>query len=274
VTPDSEIEDTSGSPDSPTRSLDDWAVIIAADVTTSIGGLIAAGQHLLEAQKEHPGTFVAWLKSKPFAMSSTQSYRLIKMAQTFGGFPKLGNLPPDRTSLYELSALKPAEILSAIEQGDITPEMDREEARALVVRLRGVKPRGDDSSVHGKDEPDAPKTGENTGTPELDVGGDDSDGDTSDTGAVDEESLEEESLDAEPATGKLTPGKLTPADRYTVTAGALDLLADSDRRLDPGRFVTHKDSHPSTLCKKARALRKWADQVEQQATTRMMAGRG
>ncbi|MHB1511490.1 MAG: hypothetical protein ACYCST_12120 [Acidimicrobiales bacterium] len=228
MTPGSGIESTSISPDSPTRPLDVWAVVISLDLTIAVEGMVDAGRHLLQAKAEHPGTFVAWLEFKPCGVGIRTSYRLMEVAKAFGNLRTYGNLPPDRTALYELSALEPAEIVAAIKQGNITPEMGRKEARALVVRLHGVKPQGDDSNVHDKDE--AP-------------------------------------LDAEPATGKLTP-----ADRYTVTAGALDLLADSDRRLDPERFVTHKHLYLLQLVRDARAARAWLEQVEQLATTWIREG--
>jgi hypothetical protein len=67
------------------------------------------------------------------------AYRLMKVADAFGSCPNLGQLPPDRTALYDLAQLKPAEIEEAMAAGEIHPGMSRNDAH----RLKGESRRAE-----------------------------------------------------------------------------------------------------------------------------------
>jgi N6-adenosine-specific RNA methylase IME4 len=118
------------------RSLDEWANVIRADLSGAVEGLIAAGRHLIEAKAEYPGSFVAWLATKPFGLSQAHSYNLMQVATVTAGLQTFVNLPPDRTALYELARLEPVQLTAAVEAGEVTPNMSRHDARALVAEIR------------------------------------------------------------------------------------------------------------------------------------------
>jgi N6-adenosine-specific RNA methylase IME4 len=118
------------------RPLDEWADIIRGDLTGAVEGLIAAGRHLLEAKAEHPGTFVAWLDSRPFGISRSAAYNLMTVTAALGDFQTFGNFPPDRSALYELARLRRDQLSAAVEAGRVQPDMNRHDAKALVATYR------------------------------------------------------------------------------------------------------------------------------------------
>ena len=119
-----------------TRPLDQWADVIRRDLSGAVEGLIAAGRHLIEAKAEHPGTFVAWLESGAVGIGWRTAYRFMDVASSLGSFVYVDKLPPDRYALYELARLDPSQLDFAVEQGQVGPDMNRHEARALVALYR------------------------------------------------------------------------------------------------------------------------------------------
>ena len=116
--------------------LDQWAELIRADLGRAVEGLIAAGRHLLEAKAQHPGGFVAWLNSSQSPVKRMTAYRLMKVAERFDGFPALGNLPPDKTALYELTQLEPEQLRAAVKAGEVHRSMSPTDVRQVVFAHR------------------------------------------------------------------------------------------------------------------------------------------
>jgi hypothetical protein len=113
-------------------SLDEWADVIRADLTQAVEGMIAAGRHLQEAKEQHPGEFRAWLEAGGAGVGRMTAYRLMKVAAAFGSCPNLGQLPPDRTALYDLAQLEPADLDNALRAGQVHPGMSRDDAHRLM----------------------------------------------------------------------------------------------------------------------------------------------
>jgi hypothetical protein len=116
------------------KSLDAWAVVIRSDLDQAAQGLLAAGQHLLEAKAEHPGTFRSWLDSGGAGMKKSFAYMLMKIA-VHPVSNMLDKVPSaDVVSVYQLARLEPAQLESAVEAGAVTPEMSRGDVKQYVAR--------------------------------------------------------------------------------------------------------------------------------------------
>lgn len=117
----------------------EWAAIIRADLAQAVVGFIAAGQHLAEAKaKDIPhGGWEKWVKGE-VGISPATAWKLMEIAQ----HPALSNLshgtdlPPSWRTLYELSQLEAPLLEAAILAKKVHPEMERKEARALVVEYK------------------------------------------------------------------------------------------------------------------------------------------
>lgn len=118
------------------RPLEEWAEVIRADLTLAVQGMIDAGQHLQAAKAQHPGTFRAWLDSKATGIRRMTAYRLMKVAEAFSSCPNLGQLPPDRTALYDLAKLDPSDLQNALMEGEIHAGMSCAEAHRLLEMTR------------------------------------------------------------------------------------------------------------------------------------------
>lgn len=115
-----------------------WASLVRADLGRAVEGFLAAGQHLTEAKADLPhGTWESWC-SKQVGISPETARRLMIVAQHEAlSNPNHGlDLPPHWQTLYELSQLEPEWLERAIESGKVTPEMERKQARALVVEYK------------------------------------------------------------------------------------------------------------------------------------------
>lgn len=115
-----------------------WAELVRADLGRAVEGFIAAGRHLTEAKADLPhGSFEGWVREQ-VGISPQTARKLMAIAQ----HPALANrahvrvLPPHWGTLAELEQLEPAALEQAIERGEITPGLDRDQARALVRRAR------------------------------------------------------------------------------------------------------------------------------------------
>src|SRR5579862_207120 len=99
------------------RSLDDWAMVVRADLTGAVEGLLAAGRHLLEAKEQHPGTFVSWLATGSCGVRKSYAYMLMSIAEHPVISSNAGNQLPagDATALYQLGRLDPVTLKQAIE---------------------------------------------------------------------------------------------------------------------------------------------------------------
>jgi N6-adenosine-specific RNA methylase IME4 len=120
------------------RTPEEWGVIVRADLGQSVQGVIDAGRHLREAkaQIEH-GQWEKWLDAE-VGITRPTANRLMLVA----GHPTISNrshangLPSSWDTLYQLSQLKPAQLEAAIIDGEVTPALERKQAKALVARYR------------------------------------------------------------------------------------------------------------------------------------------
>ena len=83
-------------------------------------------------------TFVAWLETGAVGVGTRRVEQWMKIAAAFADSkPCFESLPAgDSLALYELARLDPPQLTAAIEAGEVTPDMGRKDARALVGRYR------------------------------------------------------------------------------------------------------------------------------------------
>jgi hypothetical protein len=112
----------------------DHAALISAALVKGVEAAIEAGHHLAIAQAELPRPeFLAMLKEDLGISESTAS-----KLKTIASHPVLSELshgkalPPNWSVLYALTQVSRARLLSAIENGDIHPDMERKEVKALL----------------------------------------------------------------------------------------------------------------------------------------------
>jgi hypothetical protein len=120
------------------RTPDQWAALVRADLGQAVAGFVAAGRHLVEAKHQIPhGGWLPWLKDD-VGISEDTAQRLMKISR----HPAISNtdhsrfLPPSWQTLYELARLDAPLLESAIAAGDIHPELERKQAAALVVEYK------------------------------------------------------------------------------------------------------------------------------------------
>jgi len=115
-----------------------WSEIIRKDLSHTIEGLFAAGQHLLEAREEIPhGSWESFVRDK-IGFSKQWADRLISIAKNTAFTSNVKStlpLPINADTLYILSRLEPQKLSAAIADGRITQETKQEQARALVAEL-------------------------------------------------------------------------------------------------------------------------------------------
>jgi hypothetical protein len=120
------------------RTPEQWAAVVRADLGQAVAGFIAAGRHLIEAKQQIPhGGWEGWVRQQ-VGISPQTAHKLMEVAR----HPALSNLahardlPSSWPTLYELSQLEPPLVEAAIQSGRITPELERKEARALVIEYK------------------------------------------------------------------------------------------------------------------------------------------
>jgi len=120
------------------RSPEQWAEIVRADLGQAVVGFIMAGQHLRDAKQQIPhGGWESWVREQVGISPSTA-----RILMAISEHPALGNrlhindLPPSWPTLYELSHLEPPLLEAAITAGRVTPDLERDDARKLVVEYK------------------------------------------------------------------------------------------------------------------------------------------
>jgi hypothetical protein len=114
------------------RPIDEWAQIIADDLTRAVAGIIAAGRHLQEAKAEvDHGEWLPLLQRLKIGERSAQMLMRIAKNEVLGNPNHWFALPTSWRTLYELATLSPEFVKAKIADGAITPEITREEVRAL-----------------------------------------------------------------------------------------------------------------------------------------------
>ena len=110
----------------------EWAERIRAEMAKGVEAVIATGRALIECKAALPhGEFLEALALA--GMDRRESDRFMAVA----GHPLISNrgrapyLPGAYTTLYELSRLEPEALEEAIEEGKVTPDMTRADARRL-----------------------------------------------------------------------------------------------------------------------------------------------
>jgi N6-adenosine-specific RNA methylase IME4 len=118
-----------------------WAARIAASYRTAAESILATGRLIIEAKAALPrGAFDSMLETAlPFRRSA--AYALIKIAEDQRIVQHVGRLPASWGTLLELTKLSDDEFSARLDGGDIRPDMERSQARALVKeqRLRPAK---------------------------------------------------------------------------------------------------------------------------------------
>lgn len=122
------------------RTPDEWAAVVRRDLGQAVAGFVAAGRHLIDAKTQIPhGGFTDWVTNQ-VCISGAKANMLMELAR----HPALANpyhgkdLPPSWRTLYELSQLDPPLLEAAIEAGRVHPELERKQARALVVEYKAA----------------------------------------------------------------------------------------------------------------------------------------
>jgi hypothetical protein len=125
------------------RTPEQWAALVRADLGQAVAGFIAAGQHLSEAKvalgyRRDGNGFEAWVSEK-VGISPAKARMLITIGEYYSQDPfvtMVTKLPDSWRTLYELRALDPPLLESAIQAGDVHPELERKRATALVIEYR------------------------------------------------------------------------------------------------------------------------------------------
>lgn len=93
---------------------------------------IEIGAELIEAKREHPGKFMAWVATElPFSIDKAE--RLMAITRTFANCdPEMrAALPKAHTTLFELTRLPADRLRRAVESGEVNPSITYREAMAL-----------------------------------------------------------------------------------------------------------------------------------------------
>jgi Protein of unknown function (DUF3102) len=124
------------------RSIDEWAKVIAGDLTRAVEGIIAAGQHLQEAKAEvDHGDWLPLLKR--LKMGASTAARLMRIAENkvLRNSAHWAKLPASWRTLYQMTTLPPDTLEAKLAQNVITREITREEVRALCSDRRDQRDR-------------------------------------------------------------------------------------------------------------------------------------
>jgi hypothetical protein len=120
------------------RTPEQWAQTIRADLGQAVAGFVAAGRHLAQAkaQMKH-GEWLPWIERElPIGRTAVDMLMAIGAHAALSNYQHAGNLPPAWTTLYELSRLDPPLLEAAITAGHVHPELERKAAAALVVEYK------------------------------------------------------------------------------------------------------------------------------------------
>jgi hypothetical protein len=118
------------------KTPDQWAQVIRADLGQAVAGFVAAGENLARAKasKAIPhGEWENWCKQEVGISPATAVMLMALPRHEVIANPYHGkDLPPSWRTLYELSRLDPPLLIAAIEAGDVHQEMERKSAVGIV----------------------------------------------------------------------------------------------------------------------------------------------
>lgn len=121
------------------RTPDQWAALVRADLGQAVAGFIAAGRHLSQAKPDVGDglRWENWLRDR-VGISRPQASKLMLIAEhrALQDRSSWNDLPPSVPTLYELSQLEAPLLEAAIAAGRITPELEHKQARALVIEYK------------------------------------------------------------------------------------------------------------------------------------------
>ena len=123
------------SPDAEPRSVEGWARRIEGHLSHATEGVIAAGSDLIRAKESLPhGEFLPLLDR--LRMGATTAQRLMAVARhpVLTNAAHVQHLPASWGTLYELTKIPEPELVRALEAGDVSSTMTREDVAAI----RGV----------------------------------------------------------------------------------------------------------------------------------------
>jgi hypothetical protein len=122
------VRDESG-----TKTPDEWAAVIKADLGRTVEGFIAAGKHLSEAKASvGHGEWLPMLATIGIQDRAAQKLMAIGFNPAFANTGNCTYLPKSERALYELSRA-PADLIEArIQDGSITPSMTIKDAKDIV----------------------------------------------------------------------------------------------------------------------------------------------
>lgn len=133
------------------RTPEQWASVIRADLGQAVVGFIAAGQHLRDAkaQRAHGG-WEEWVRHE-VGISPATAWKLMEISKhpAISNLSHATDLPASWYTLYELSQLDAPLLEAAISAGRVTPELERKEAKALVVEYKMMAAQVRFEVLHG-----------------------------------------------------------------------------------------------------------------------------
>lgn len=120
------------------RTPEQWAALVRSDLGQAVAGFIAASKHLVQAKQQIPhGDWLPWVKRElPISISTVDKLIALSRNPALTNSEHVTNFPPSWGTLYELSRLDPPLLEAAIEAGRVHPELERKEAKALVVEYK------------------------------------------------------------------------------------------------------------------------------------------
>lgn len=125
-----------------TRTSDEWAEVIKADLGRSIEGIIAAGQHLIDAKAELAhGEWISTVENK-IGIQRTTAFKFMQLARhpVVSNVANRKHLPSTWTVLVVLTRLEPTILEAEIASGTVTQHIDFKTAQALVRKHKPSKP--------------------------------------------------------------------------------------------------------------------------------------
>jgi Protein of unknown function (DUF3102) len=118
----------------PQVSCEEWTRRIKVAWAKGVSAFVETGRLLIEAKDAlRHGAFIHMIECGELGFGASTAERLMKIARNkvLSDSAHAPNLPPNWTTLYELTKLPPQKLLTLIDNGSIRAGMDRQEAESL-----------------------------------------------------------------------------------------------------------------------------------------------